>query len=190
MGRQARRAGVDVAAAAAVAAAVVAAVGRRAVAVGPVDLEGMAAKALMASCWWSIEVLMSRGVLVLLFMAWPMVAFAQHPCDVVPPTNPAVASPVKLGFCVPQTTAQQVTAYKVYLDASPTASFTGPLTPIGAPNAGGLVYLEAPAIVVTQGNHSAQASAVNVAGEGAKSVAYPFAVIGPPVAPSNLRIAP
>lgn len=127
------------------------------------------------------------GLIVLLLSA--VSASAQtHPCDQTPPANPNVASPVKVGFCYPQASASQITSFKVYLDGSTTPIFSGPLTAIGTASASGQLYFETLSLAVTQGSHSVQASAVSAAGEGPKTTAIPFVVIGLPVAPSNPRV--
>ncbi len=134
---------------------------------------------------------MRRWLFVCLFVLVAAPVFAQtHPCDATIPTNPAVASPVKVGFCVPQTDAQNATAYKVYMDGSSTPVFNNLLTPIGSPSTSGKVYLQTPGIAVMQGPHSVQVATVNPVGEGAKSAAYPFDAIALPVAPDKVRIAP
>ncbi len=134
---------------------------------------------------------MKRILVALLFALVPLTVSAQtHPCDVVPPNNPQAVSPIKFSFCIPQTAVATITAFKVYAEAGPSPVFNGPLTPTGAPNAAGFVEVQTPPLAFTPGNHSVQSSAVTIAGEGAKSAAYPFAVVGLPPAPSNLRIVP
>lgn len=134
---------------------------------------------------------MKQLLLTFFLLIIPSTLSAQtHPCDVIPPSNPNVASPVKFGFCVPQTDVVNTTEYKIFLDNNPTPVFTGSVAPTGVPNAGGLVFVQIPPITVIQGSHAATASAVGIGGESAKSVAYPFVVIGAPVAPARIRIVP
>lgn len=125
-------------------------------------------------------------ILCLLLLSAPSAQAQTHPCDQTVPSNPNVGSPVKFGFCMP--TASVTPTYKVYLDTNPTPVFSGPLTPIGSPSPSGKVYLETPSVAITSGTHSYQAASVDAIGQEARSTAYPFVVIGPPVAPSNPRV--
>ncbi len=134
---------------------------------------------------------MKRILFALLFALVPLTGSAQtHPCDVVPPTNPNVASPVKLAVCYK--VADPLVSFKFYDGSNPAPIWTGTLTPIGLPTPDGRAYYETPPVPFTNGSHTIQSSAViNALGqETPKSLAYPFAAIALPAAPSNLRIVP
>jgi hypothetical protein len=130
------------------------------------------------------------GVTIVL-CAYAVLARAQtHPCDVVPPNNPNLTSPVKGGFCHNGLDAASnpttVTAFRLYIDGQ--LVFSGPLTPVGAPTADGRFYFETPPVNVTKGSHAVTFTAVSADGESAPSPSYPFVLAGaPPAPPTNPR---
>jgi len=127
-----------------------------------------------------------------LLLLTPDILEAQvHPCDVTPPTNPQLTSPVKGAFCHAGLDAEgqptTVTLFRLYIDDQ--VAWQGLLTPIGPPTTDGRFYFETPAVVVSRGNHVAEHTAVSADGESARSAPFIFGVVGAvPAAPTNGRV--
>lgn len=133
-----------------------------------------------------------RFFIVGILLLWPSSARAQtHPCDVVPPSNPQLTSPVKGGFChsgkdVDGNTTT-ITAFKFFIDGQ--VVFQGALTPIGPATSDGRFYYETPAFVVSRGNHAATFTAVSTDGESVPTLPFVFVCVGAvPAPPSAPRV--
>ncbi len=103
-----------------------------------------------------------------------------HPCDVVVgPATPGPA-PVGAGFCHngKDVNGNPTTITKFTVKVDGVVVFDGVLTAIGSASAAGLNYYETPKnIIPTVGTHNITVQAVNAAGPGAATPAYPFDIL-------------
>jgi len=114
-----------------------------------------------------------------------------HPCDVPPPSNPQLTSPIRGAFCHNGRDADgnpvTVTAFKLYIDNQ--LVWQGALSPIGPPTADGRSYYETPLVIVSRGNHVAETAAVSAEGESGRSAPYPFVLSAAvPAAPTRSHV--
>jgi hypothetical protein len=135
-------------------------------------------------------------VLALLFLAVPVVAQAQHPCDTTAPASVQTKSPpTAFGACWDgkdvDGNAATATALKVFVDGTLVKTVANPV-PAGPANAAGLSYYSTSGVAVAKGNGRVlTVTMVTADGESDPSLAYTFQVVGgKPSKPVAARVEP